>query len=358
MTHRVIQWGTGNVGRHSLRHLIHHPEFELVGLHAHSDSKVGRDAAEIAGLPGPTGVIATNDVEALIALRPDAVVYTANGELRPNDAVEDMALVLRAGINVVGNALIYLLYPPHADASIREPLEAACREGNSTLFVNGIDPGFSGDVLPLAALQMTDQVEEIRVQEICDYSTYEDPEFTGMAFGFGKGPEAEPMMALPGILASGWGGMLKVVAEAIGVEIEEIREVYERDYAREDFECPMMAVAKGTCGAVHFELHGMVNGRPLIVTEHVNRLGLDQAPQWPSAPDGRRGVHRCIIKGNPGIQIECFVEGEDGDHNTGGVQATALRVINAIPAVCAHAPGLLSTLDLPYTPARNMGRAG
>lgn len=352
--HRVIQWGTGNVGYHSLRHLILHPDFELVGLHAHSESKIGRDAADIAGLPDKTGILATNDVDALIALRPDAVVYTANGELRPNDAVEDMARVLRAGINVVGNALIYLIYPPHAERSIREPLEAACREGASTLFVNGIDPGFSGDVLPLTALQMSDQVEEIRVQEICDYSTYEDPEFTGVAFGFGKGPDAEPIMSLPGVLASGWGGMLKVVAEAIGVEIEEIREVYERDYAKEDFECPMMPVAKGACGAVHFEVQGIVNGKPLLVAEHVNRLGLEQAPQWPTAPEGRRGVHRCIVRGNPGVQLECFVTGEDGDHNTGGVQTTALRVINAIPQVCAHEPGILSALDLPYTPSRNM----
>jgi 4-hydroxy-tetrahydrodipicolinate reductase len=54
------------------------------------------------------------------------------------------------------------------------------------------------------------------------------------------------------------------------------------------------------------------------------------------------------------VQLECFVNGEDGDHNTGGVQASAMRVINAIPAVCEHAPGLLSTLDLPYTPTRNL----
>ena len=353
MTHRVIQWGTGNVGRHSLRHLIAHPDLELVGLHAHSEAKQGKDAAEIAGLSTPTGVVATNDVDSLLALQPDAVVYTANGELRPQDAVEDMARALRAGINVVGNALIYLIYPPHADASIREPLEQACQDGQTTLFVNGIDPGFSGDVLPLAALQLSDQVEEIRVQELCDYSTYEDPDFTGATFGFGRGEDAQPLISLPGMLASGWGGMVRMVAAALGVELEEIREVYERDYAREDFECPMMKVAKGTCGAVRFEVQGIVKGKPLIVTEHVNRLGNDQAPQWPAPPDGRRGVHRCIVTGNPGVQLECFVKGEDGDHNTGGVQATAMRVINAIPEVCRHAPGIIHTLDLPYTPTRN-----
>jgi hypothetical protein len=116
----------------------------------------------------------------------------------------------------------------------------------------------------------------------------------------------------------------------------------------------MMRVEKGTCAAIRFVLEGRVDGRPVIVTEHVNRLRDDLAPQWPSPPDGRPGVHRCIIKGNPSIQLECFVEGEDGDHNTGGVQATALRVLNAIPAVCSHSAGLITTLDLPYTPSRNL----
>lgn len=357
MRYRVIQWGTGNVGIHSLRHLIRHPQFQLVGLHAHSAGKCGRDAADIAGFAGEkTGVIATSDVDALLALKPDVVVYNANGELRPHDAVADLSRILRAGINVASTSLIYMIYPPHADANIREPLEQACRDGNSTLFVNGIDPGFSGDVLPLAALQLSDQIEEIRVQEICDYSTYADPEFTGMAFGFGK-PETElPLMALPGILASGWGGMVRMVAKAINVDIEELREVYERDYAKDDFECQMMKVSKGTCSAVRFEVQGIVNGRPLIVAEHVNRLGANQAPHWPTAPIGRMGVHRCIIKGNPGVQLECFVKGFDGDHNTGGVQATAMRVINAIPAICSHAPGVISTLDLPYTPATHLKR--
>ena len=354
MSHRVIQWGTGNVGFHSLRHLIRHPGLELVGVHAHAEEKRGKDAGQLAGLELTTGVRATNDVDALIALRPDCVVYTANGELRPKEAVDDMARLLRAGIDVVSTSLIYLIYPPHAQASLREPLEAACREGDTTLFVNGIDPGFSGDVLPLAALQIAGEVEEIRVQEICDYSTYEDAGFTGVAFGFGQDASAKPVMGMPGALANGWGGMVRLVAHALGVELDELREVYERDFAEEAFDCPMMHVEKGHCGAVRFEVQGIVNGRPLIVAEHVNRLGLDQAPHWPKAPEGRRGVHRCIVTGNPDVQLECFTRGEDGDHNTGGVQATALRVINAIPAVCDHPAGIVSTLDLPATPSTHL----
>jgi len=354
MSYKVIQWGTGNVGYHSLRHLIRHPHMELVGLHAHSRTKIDKDAAEIAGLNQSTGIIASNDVDALLALKPDAVVYTANGENRPNEAIADMACILSAGINVVSSAMIFLIYPPHADPAMREPLEKACQAGGTTLFINGVDPGFSGDVLPLAALQIADQVEEIRVQEICDYSSYQDPEFTGVSFGFGRPPEYEPIMGIAGVLTAAWGGMVHMIADALDIKLDGIRESYDRFFTQNALDTTMMHVPKGTCAAVHFKLEGMVNEKPVVIAEHVNRLGRDTAPDWPKAPSGRLGVHRCIVTGNPSVQLECFLKGEDGDHNTGGVQATALRLINAIPAVCAHRPGMISTLDLDYTPSKNI----
>ncbi len=350
---RVIQWGTGNVGYHSLRHIIEHPHYELVGLHANSENKIGRDAAEIAGLSKLSGVIATNNVAALLALGADCVLYNANGENRPNDAIADMVAILEAGINVLSTALIFAIYPPFADPSMRGPLQQACLKGNSTLFISGVDPGFSGDVLPLTGLQLADQIEQITVQELVDYSTYEDPEFTGVAFGFGRSKEDEPIMAMPGVLRAAWGGIVQMLADRLDVQLDEIRESFEREFTPSAFDTPMMHVPANSCGAVRFRLEGMVKGKPLIVTEHVNRLRQDIAPQWPMPPEGRQGVHRCIIKGNPSVQLECFLEGKDGDYNTGGVQSTAMRMINAIPAVCAHPPGFISTLDLPYTPSKN-----
>ncbi len=354
MSYRVIQWGTGNVGFWSLRHLIQHPDYELVGVHAHSEAKQGKDAAQLCGLEEPTGIVATNDVDALLALKPDAVVYTVNAETRPHEVIPELERILASGANVASTSMIYLIYPPHAPESMRAPLEKACQQGGSTMFVSGIDPGFSGDVMPLAALQLADQVEEIRVQELVDYSTYEDPEFTGVSFGFGRGPDYTPPLAMPGTLSLGWGGMVRMVADRLGLELDEIRESFDRHYTEEAFDTPMLHVEAGTCDAVRFQLEGIVGGKPVVVTEHVNRLGVDRAPEWPQPPAGRSGVHRCIVTGNPSVQLECFVTGEDGDHNTGGVQATAMRVINAIPELCSHAPGLVSTLDLPTTPATSV----
>lgn len=357
MGQRVVQWGSGNVGRHSLRHLIRHPDFELVGVHAHGVSKLGKDAGELAGLDVRTGITATNDTRALLALDPDVVVYTVKSETRPHEVIPELDHILSAGVNVVSTSMIYLVYPPFAHPKMREPLEVACARGSSTLYVSGIDPGFSGDVLPLTALQLADEIDEVRVQELCDYSTYEDPEFTGVSFGFGRTADYTPPLSMAGALRAGWGGMVKMIADRLGMELDEIRESYERRYAEEAFDTPMMHVRRDTCAAVRFQLEGIAHGRPVIVTEHVNRLADDIAPDWPQPPDGRPGVHRCIVTGNPSVQLECFVTGGDGDHNTGGVQTTALRVINAIPAVCAHAPGLISTLDLPLTPSTNVRRS-
>ncbi|MDG2048102.1 MAG: hypothetical protein P8J79_12900 [Halioglobus sp.] len=357
MSFRVVQWGTGNVGYHSLRHLIEHPDYDLVGLHAHSPAKVGKDAGEIADLSITTGIIATNDVNALLNLKPDCVLYNANGENRPDEAIADMSAILSAGINLLSTSMIFLVYPSFAEAGLREPLAKAALEGQSTMFISGVDPGYSGDILPLAGLQMADNVDQLLVQELVDYSTYEDPEFTGVAFGFGEPESATPIMALEGVLRSGWGGMVQMMADRVGIQLDEIRESYERCFTDEAFDTPMMHVPKNTCGAVRFRLEGMAYGRPVIVTEHVNRLRDDIAPHWPMPPAGKQGVHRCVIKGSPSVTVESFLEGSDGDYNTGGVQCTALRMINAISAVCQHAPGLVSTLDLPCTPTTNFRRA-
>jgi hypothetical protein len=101
---RVVQFSTGNVGRHSLQAITGRPDLELVGMHAASPNKIGRDAAELCGLSNPTGVIATDDIDVLIALKPDCVVYTAQGETRPMEAIEQMSKFLAAGINIVATS--------------------------------------------------------------------------------------------------------------------------------------------------------------------------------------------------------------------------------------------------------------
>jgi len=106
---RVIQWTTGNIGRRSLHAIIGRPDLQLVGVHAASPNKIRRDAAELCGLDEPIGVVATDDIDALIALKPDCVVYTAQGETRPMEALEQLSKFLAAGINVAATSMVWLL---------------------------------------------------------------------------------------------------------------------------------------------------------------------------------------------------------------------------------------------------------
>ncbi|KPM54743.1 dihydrodipicolinate reductase [Frankia sp. CcI49] len=354
MSLRVIQFSTGNVGRHSLRSIINRPGLELVGVHASSPDKIGRDAADLCGLDTATGVTATDDLEALLALKADCVVYTSQAETRPQAALADITAFLAAGTNVVATSLVWLVYPPHADAWLREPIEAACTAGGTTMFVNGIDPGFSGDLLPLAALSLTERADEILVQEIFDYGTYDDAEFTGASFGFGATPDTVPALFLPGVLASIWGGPIRLLADRLGVQVEELRERHETWTATETITCTMMTVEPGQVAAARFAVEGIVHGRPAIVMEHVNRLTAQAAPEWPFPPDGRPGVHRVVVRGVPGVEINTHVGDESTDHNMAGVIATAAKAVNAIPAVCAAPPGLTHLSDLPVAQAHGL----
>jgi 4-hydroxy-tetrahydrodipicolinate reductase len=352
--HRVVQWGTGNVGRLALRAIVEHPHLELAGVIVHSPDKVGRDAADLCDLTAPTGVLATDDVDALLAESPDVVSYMATGDLRPGEAVRDLCRVLRAGVNVVNTSVVPLVYPPAADARQVDMLEQACTEGSSSCFTSGIDPGFANDVLPLTLTGFSLHIDEVRVQEILNYDTYEQADVLFGIFGFGKPLDDTPLILAPGVLRLTWGPTVQLLADALDVELDDIVEVHERLPATETFDIPTGTIEAGTTGALRFEVQGIVNGRPAIVVEHVTRLRDDLAPQWPAPPHG--GGYRIQISGDPSWTMELGMRGADGDHNTGGLLATAMRVLNAIPAVCAAPPGLLTPTDLPLVTGRGLLR--
>lgn len=346
MSRRVIQFSTGNVGRQALRAIIERPDLELVGVHASGPDKIGRDAADLCGLTEPTGITATDSIDELVDLGADCVVYTSQGETRVGEAVAEICQFLSAGVNVVGTSLVFLVAPAYADDQIRIPLETACCEGNTSLYVNGIDPGFSGDTLPYSALSLTSEATSVTVQEIFDYGTYDDAEFTGVAMGFGAEPDTVPMMFIPGVITSIWGGQVKSLADQIGITLDQVRERHESWVTSHEINCTMMSVAPGRVAAVRFAVEGMRAGRPVITMEHINRLTPAAAPHWPYPPDGRSGVHRVVVEGNPGVEMNTHVGLAGIDHNEGGVVSTAVRVTNAIEAVCRAPAGLVAARDL------------
>jgi 4-hydroxy-tetrahydrodipicolinate reductase len=346
MAFRVVQWSVGSVGRQALRALIRSSDFELVGVFTHDESRRGRDAGELAGLGLETGIRATSDAEALLALCPDCVVFTSVGEIRPREAVAELARILRSGANVVSSSMMNLVYPPAADQRPVEKLSAACAEGGATLFTSGIDPGFSGDALPLAALQICERVETVRVQELSDYGSHDDGAWA-TPYGFGKPAGAPAPILEPGVPTLFWGGMVVMLADVLEVELEGLEEFCQRWYAPEAFEVPIGRIEKGSLAAVRFGVAGVVDSAPRLFAEHVTRMRHDTAPDWPQPPAGASSVHRVEIEGLPSMRLDLTLTGERGHgHANQGVLATAMRLVNAIPAVVGAGAGLVTPLDL------------
>src|ERR1700760_2841110 len=98
-TKRVVVWGTGFVGRMVIAEIVKHPLFELVGVGVSNPKKVGRDVGEICGLAEPIGITATDDVDSLIALEPDALVHYGPTAAHADENIALMTRFLRAGID-------------------------------------------------------------------------------------------------------------------------------------------------------------------------------------------------------------------------------------------------------------------
>ncbi|MFE9401596.1 dihydrodipicolinate reductase [Streptomyces sp. NPDC006530] len=353
----TVVWGTGNVGRAAIRAVEAHPVLELSAVLVHDPAKVGRDAAQLAGLDGELGVSATDDIAAVLAAGPRAVVYAASGDTRPDEALADITRAIRAGAVVVTPALYPLYDHRGAPPEFRDPVLAAVAEGGGSLFVSGVDPGWGNDVLPLLISGLATTVDAIRCQEIFDYSTYEQEESVRHLVGMGQPMEYEPLMLAPSVPTMVWGGQLRLMARALDVELDEIRETMDRRALDTTVSTRTMGTFEaGTQGAVRFEVQGIVEGEPRIVIEHITRIHPSCAPDWPVPPDGGDGAHRVVIEGSP--RIEVTVEATDeGENRSAGGNATAVgRLVNAIDWLVAAEPGLYDALDVPLRPA--VGRLG
>jgi 4-hydroxy-tetrahydrodipicolinate reductase len=251
MTYRVIQWTTGNVGRRALRAIIENPLYELVGVYTHGASKVGKDAAELCGLGMPTGVIATNDIAALIALKPDACVYTP---MWPN--VEELCQVLESGVNVVTTAAF--ISGRSMGESNRARLQAAGEKGGASLYGSGMNPGFA-DVVAVVSSQICSRVDQIRVLESVDSTAYDSWE-TEVHVGFGQLP------GTPGLDAGGrkttevFSDAVEMIADALGVELAEIVDDADYAVATAADELGYATIRKGTITAVDGRWRGRIGG--------------------------------------------------------------------------------------------------
>lgn len=350
-TYRVIQWATGVVGKAALRHFIRNPVLDLVGVLVFNPDKVGKDAGELVGLE-PTGVLATDDQEAIIALEADAVLFAPlHADAAGN--LETICRLLASGKNVLSTAGPFL--PNKWIPEIAEKIDAACRAGNSSYHGCGVHPGFSGDILPITLTRLMDRIDRIEVSEVID--KVRNPMIYTEIMGFGLDPEF--LLANPRRPKDTWKafyGSMQLIAESLGREIDEVTTRFEVATAKRDIAHEFGEVKAGTVGGQHYEWTAWSGGAPFIVYHFYWQLGDstdDIEPLW----EPGESCYRVRIIGDPGLEVRLSgLEAEDGRKPFHGLPWTGILGATAVQAVCDAAPGAVSHLDLGVVQPKGMVR--
>lgn len=349
MVYRVIQWATGEVGTNAVSAIAGHPDLELVGTWVHSKEKQGRDVGELCGLK-PLGVNTTNDKDTLIAMPADCVCYSV-GRAWMQDGkaalIDELARILRSGKNVVNATWPSLVNPKGIDDATYEKLQQACVEGGTSFYTNGIDPGFGSIGLALAALTVSSNVRCAHMYEVLNYGTWIAPEMVTF-FGFGKPNLDGCMIAQPGLLTDIFASTLRLVAEAMGLQLDNIVEEFDVIHADAPIELPSGNIAAGTISGVRFKVNGMVDGETRVVIDHVTKLRDEDFPEV--AFEG--GGYRAEVEGEPNVKLDLTLSSDTKDHAHAALASVAMAIVNAIPQVCEAPPGVLTYLDLLPHPAR------
>ena len=345
--YRVIQWATGTVGKTALKYFIENPVIDLVGVYVTNPEKVGKDAGDLVGLP-KTGVIATNDVEKIMAMDADCVLFAPLN--LASTTIDLICRLLASGKNVISPAGPFLpnkWFPEEA-----AKIEAACREGGSSYHGCGIHPGFSGDILPLTLTRLMNRIDCIEVTEIID--KLRNPMIYTEVMGFGSDPEellANPRRS-PNTYQYFYSSMA-MIAEGLGKTIEKVTTKFEVSKAKNDITHAHGVVKAGMVGGQHYEWTAWVEGAPLIVYHFYWQLGEDLDPLW----EVGEARYRVVIKGDP--PLECNLMGgkdADGRHPFLGLPWTGLVGCTVVPQVCDAAPGVVTHLDLGVVQPRGLVR--
>lgn len=348
---RVIQWGAGTVGTHAIRAILAHRELELAGAWVHSAEKAGMDAGELVGL-GPCGITVTSDREAILALEADCVFYAGRAQRGIEPILDDICSLLRSGKNVVSTALSPLIYPRSLGEAVVAQLEEACEAGNASFHGTGIEPGWAAEVVPLTLSGLAGRIDSITVQEILDYSTYDNAEMLFGWMGFGRDAGEPSLFDTGEFVVASFKAPLMLLAAGLGATIETFTYYHRSAIADRTFSIPAGEIRQGTIAGRWFGVTAIVDGRPALTIEHITRLGADQAPAWPQG----RG-YRFRVEGAPSMLVEATIGIDGEDENDQACLATAMHAIHAIAPLCAAPAGIRTFLDLPIIAGRGaLGR--
>jgi hypothetical protein len=337
---RVVQWTTGSVASNAVRAVLLNPDLELVGCYAWSAAKAGKDIGELCGLE-PLGITATSDIDELIALKPDVVLYMP---LLWN--VDHMVRLLEAGINVISTANFITGHSYGEDQMHR--LDDAAKRGGVSLYGTGISPGLAG-AIALTAAAATRNLERISIWESADCSGYASKE-TWEALGYGSPPDTPGLEAQAKQRQLVFMDAVEMMAATLGVELDEVQYRLELGVATRDIDLGFMQIAKGRVCGMNGVWTGVYDARPLIEIGLLWRLGNSMEPDWAIGADG----HVIEIVGTPSLRLHSEILRPPNPGPLDFTPETANPAVNAIPAVVAARPGLVTVGDLPLITARSV----
>jgi 2,4-diaminopentanoate dehydrogenase len=332
--YRVIQWATGNIGSRSLKTVIEHPNYELVGLYVSSPEKAGKDAGELCGL-APTGVKATNSAEELIATGADCVLY-----MRQGIDWDEVCALLESGKNI-STTRGEFHNPAMMNPARREQVEAACRTGATSVYSTGSSPGFSTEALVIPLLSLSRRLDCLTIDEFADVSSRNSPDMLFRIMGFGA-PMGPFDQRRADHLKYDFGNSLGVIADAIGLPFDEIEAFGELSPTRSDLPIAAGTVQAGTVGAMRTTITGKHKGKPVLRFRANWYVTTDVEHDW----DLRDSGWRVQIEGDTPLDVGIGfpVTPEEYPLFTPGL--TAHRAVNAVPMVCEAPPGIRTTVDM------------
>ncbi|MDB5985999.1 MAG: dihydrodipicolinate reductase [Nevskia sp.] len=351
MVYRVIQWGTGTIGKHTLRAVIDHPQLELVGVKVYSQDKIGFDAGAIVGLPD-TGIKAVVDMNDLPLANADCVLYIP---MLPN--YDEISQLLRAGVNVITTA--GNLYPKSSGMEIVDKIQNACLAGNSVFHGSGINPAFMSEVLPLTLSGLSYRAKRITVQEVSDVRLYaaQAPEIMMNHLGFGKSPAEALRPDNPFIawMSGYFRESMDMIVDHLGVKLEKVIDNHQVAIAKSRVVISQAhTIEPGTVACRRFEWQGIVNGTPAIILRTYWKTTMDIESAWPIGSE-KEVEWTITVEGTPSYQCKVSTcasfDSDNPKFGQGGevaaVIGTGMHAVNAIPYVCKAQPGIRTFLDLP-----------
>ncbi|MFC9641429.1 dihydrodipicolinate reductase [Streptomyces mirabilis] len=337
---RVVQWASGNIGSRALRAVLEHPDLTLAGLYAHTPDKAGRDAGELCGL-GPTGVIATHDIDEIVALGADCVLYMP----RACD-MDEVCRLLASGANVVTTRGEFHR-AASLDPAVRERVEAACESGKSSIHSTGSSPGFITEALPLALSSIQRRLDGLTIEEFADLSQRDSPGLLFDVMGFGK-PPAEYDERRLSVVRDSFGPSLRMVADTLSIPLDSVETEGEVATAPRPVHIAAGTLRPNTVAAQRITVSGLRGGRPLLRFRATWYCTTDLDRAW----DVRATGWHITVDGDAPLDIDLRFPVPLDRMAAMSPSYTANRAVNAVPVLCEASPGIRSTADLPHIVAR------